>query len=64
MAKLPTTLFAYTEDQQPAGVYVGYFCMQQLEDGSIRVTIRERGDGAAPHASLLIPADRVTGVFR
>jgi hypothetical protein len=65
MADQPKCLFAYTDaEPAPAGIYVGFFNMSQLPDGSIRVIIRERGDSAAPHASLVIPASQVSAVFR
>lgn len=58
-------LFAWTEaEPTPPGIYCAYMNISQLPDGSVRVTIRERGAHPAPEAMVTIPASQVAATFR
>ena len=44
---------AFTEmTPSEPGVYVGFTNLYEMEDGRVRLTIRQRGDSQAPYATL------------
>ncbi len=50
-----TCIFAYTEPTVPS--YPGYINVSEQPDGSVLVTVRERGSAGTRSVSLVVPKD-------
>ena len=58
-------LDAYTEtlDMVQLGEYVGYMNISRLDNGNVRLIVRQRGKGKPPECTLDIPADVARRIF-